>query len=268
MRDLLVSLGGPGLTDAIALGALILLRILPMVFLAPFLGGTLAPAPVKIGIALALSVSLYPAIATSLPAPVPDSTLLYLGLMAKELLLGFVVGFLAQLVFRIIEIAGHLTDTLRGANLVTALLPELGERDSVLASFLFQALVVVFLSAGGHLLFLDVFAESFRTLPPTVVPSVGLAGLAELCARAVGEALAAALALAAPALLAILLADIALGLVGRVAPQIHTYFLGLPLKAMAGVAMTLVALAAILEAARGHLGEMIRTVTRALGFFA
>lgn len=244
------------------MGVLVVARILPVVFIAPFFGGPSVPAPVKMAISLTLAAVLFPAVRGAMGGALPEGPLLYLALLVKELAIGFTLAFIASLVFRAAEMAGQAVDVLRGANMVTALAPELGERVSVVADFWVQTLVVLFFLIGGHHVMLTAFAESYATLPLLAFPSpaAGLGPAAEWVVRLTGQMFVVALALAAPALVALLLADLVLGLAARVAPNIQVFFLGMPLKALLGLAMILLAAHALLGAFGSGLQDSLEGV--------
>jgi flagellar biosynthetic protein FliR len=85
-----------------------------------------------------------------------------------------------------------------------------------------------------------------------------LGRVAGLVLGASAQMLEAALGLAAPALVALLLADLVLGAIGRTAPQIPLYFVGMPLKALLGVAMVLISVAALNTALTGGMAGWAR----------
>jgi flagellar biosynthetic protein FliR len=253
----------------LAFGTLLLARVLPVTFIAPFFGGPLVPAPVKIAIALALATVLYPAVRAGAGGPLPEDSLVFVGLLLKELLVGFALAFVATLIFRAAEMAGQLVDVLRGANLATALVPELGERQSTLADLWTQTLVLIFIAAGGHHLFLAAFADSYTALPIGSIPApkAGLWPSVEWVIELTGDLFRIAFTLAAPALVALFLADVVLGLAARVAPQIQVFFLGMPVKAVLALAMIFFALEVLLVAMRGGLGEMMQDLRRLVDLF-
>ena len=79
--------------------------------------------------------------------------------------------------------------------------------------------------------------------------------------------LVAALGFAAPVLAALFLADLALGVVNRVSPQIQVYFIGMPLKALLGVLLFMLAITGMVAALRGELGGGMVDVLRASRLF-
>jgi flagellar biosynthetic protein FliR len=167
-------------------------------------------------------------------------------LIGREVAVGLTLGFVGSLVFRAAETAGRLTDILRGANLAEVLNPISDERTSPLGDVTLLLAVVIFLEIGGLGHVASALARSYDAVPvaATARPA-GFAQAAALAVAASAQMLEAALGLAAPALVALLLADLALGALGRVAPQIPLYFVGMPLKALLGVGALLMAVGAI-----------------------
>jgi flagellar biosynthesis protein FliR len=253
------------LSRVLTLGLLGGARILPVFLIAPFFGGRLVPATVRIGVAVTFVALLWPALHLQTPdlSTVGPATLV--ALFLKELVIGVALGFLVSLPFWAVEGAGRLADTARGANLAEVLVPQTGAQTSPLADVGLQIAVLLFFATGGHLLFLRALAESYQAVPLFGFPEgAALRGVGDLAVVSTGRLMLATLGLAAPVLAALFLADLALGLVNRVAPQIQVYFLGMPAKAVVGVFVFLLALTAMLGALRGHFAEALRSIGRAL----
>jgi len=124
--------------------------------------------------------------------------------------------------------------------------------------------VVIFLEMGGAGILATALARSYEAVP-FAAPSPGPASLqsaAFLVVVASAKLIEAAIGLAAPALVALLLADLALGALGRAVPQIPLYFTGMPAKALLGVGAVLAGLATLDSALtvgfRGFLGLLER----------
>jgi flagellar biosynthetic protein FliR len=225
---------------AVGLGAA---RTLPIVWLVPAFGGPNVPSPIRVGLGLGLAVLCLPRLA----GQVPDAgAALWLLLLVREAAVGLTLGFVASLIFRAAEGAGRLTDVLRGANLAEVISPVSGGGTSPLGELTALLAIVIFLELGGlgHLAL--ALGRSYDAVPiSAVVTPARLGGVVALAISASAKMLEAAVGLAAPALVALLLADLVLGMIGRAAPQIPLYFVGLPLKALLGVGAILVAIAAL-----------------------
>ncbi len=237
------TLGG---SDLVTVVALVLARVAPVVYLAPFLGGPALSSAVRFVVAVAITAALYPAAAVA-TVDTPEAGVFVL-LLAKEVLIGVCLGLLASVAFHALSMAGQLVDISRGTAAGQVQNPFAGGESSPLASLHLLLAVVLFVVLGGHRAFLAALAGSFEVIPIGELPlaPAGVQGAALLAAELVGGAIAAALMLAGPAVAAVVLVDVTLGLLGRTAPQIGTYFMAMPLRAAAGLAMVLLTLAVVL----------------------
>jgi flagellar biosynthetic protein FliR len=242
----------------LAVGFLVLARWLPLTTLAPFFAARAMPMSARIGIALVLSAVVYPA-ASAAAGPLPLSTLSLSALLVREVLVGALLGLLVAIPLRALEAAGRLVDTARGARMAEVLATPTNVRASPLGAFLLLLGVTLFMTVDGHVLVIRAVGESYRTLP--VGAELGPeapARVASLAIHLTARFFAVALGLAAPVLAAAVLLDLALGIAGRVAPQLPLYFLGLPVKALGGVLLVLLSLPLMLVL----LGELYRLVLR------
>jgi type III secretion protein SpaR/YscT/HrcT len=241
-----------------------LTRTLPIVWMIPAFGGKNVPAQVRMGLALALSAVSFPQVLLSLPRT--GGPMFWILLLAREGLVGFTVGFVGASIFRAAESAGKLIDILRGANMAEVLSPVAEERSSPLGDIFTLLVSVIFLELGGLPLVAAAMARSYEAVPLDFTPMpASLAGAANLVIITSAKLLEATLALAAPALVALLLADLVLGAVARMAPQIPVYFVGMPLKALAGVGIVLVGIGGLQSALYGSFDGWLRLVERAFG---
>jgi flagellar biosynthesis protein FliR len=250
------------LSAALLLLVLCAARVIPVLVVAPFLGGRLVPGTVKVGLAVAVALLIWPQAlrGVSLPQLGPLHVVL---LLAKEALVGLALGLCAALVFLAAEAAGQLIDVARGASMAESLVPQSGTRASPVADLYLQLAVVVFLALGGHRLFLQALARSYEVIPVTALPSsAGLGALAFAVIDMTGQMLVVAVGLATPVLLAAVLTDLALGLVNRVAPQLNAWVLGMPAKALVGAALVLLTLSLVAGEVAG--GSAIRDTARAV----
>jgi flagellar biosynthetic protein FliR len=249
---------------------LIAARIVPVFTLAPFFGGRLVPAPVRVGIAIAFSVLLLPTVGDPVTAAwaVDPGPVLVATLIAKEILVGLALGFIASLPFFAVDAAGRLADVARGASQSQLLNPQTGERTTPLGDFGLQLAILIFLFLDGHLLVIQSLATSYEALPVlSHTTTGGWGGVSQVAITASAHMIAVAIGLAAPVLAATFLADLSLGLVNRVAPQVQVYFVGMPAKAIVGVFVFMIALAALAVAVGGEtlggvssIGEVIRAL--------
>lgn len=229
-------------------------RSLPITWLVPAWGGPRAAIPLRVGLGLLLALLGLPRLlagldAAGLSAAGPVSWAL---LVAREILIGATVGLVAAMVFRAAEAAGCLADLVRGANAADLLAPGGGERPSPLGDLYLFLATFIFLELGGLGRLASALARSYDAIPIGLGGGAGLTPAGAGLARAAGlvtlasaRLIESALGLAAPVIVALLLADLALGAVARVAPRLPIHFAALPLKALLGVGVVLVGLGAL-----------------------
>jgi type III secretory pathway component EscT len=201
---------------------LIFTRLIAAFSLAPFMGGQAFPAQVKVGLAAITAALLYPAVAQS-AVPLPMSPMFYFALLGKEFVVGMIIGFISQLVFFGVQIAGIIIDTQRGLNQITYLAPQLPGNVSALGMMQIQASIVLFLLLGGHLLFLRSLTHSFRVVPPMQLPhlAAGWLPIANEFVRISASALLVGAQLCAPVVMTIFFVDVSFGSIQKVASSIR-----------------------------------------------
>lgn len=246
----------------VLLFGLIFGRLVSAFSLIPFLGGPSVSGRIKVGLAAILAAVLFPILSKS-PGQLPDSPLVYLALLVKELVVGVLIGFITQLVFYGVQIAGTVIDTQRGLNQITYLAPQLTGNVSALGNLQFQASIVLFLALHGHLIFLRSLADSFLVVPLLQIPhlSEGWAPVATHLARISAEALLVGAQLCAPVVLAIFLVDVSFGCIGKVASSVRISNDANTAKSWIGLAVFFVAAAFLLARLQSFLVQMVSTIS-------
>ena len=247
MERLLEALGGEEtISRWIGVGVLVAARVAPLTLVAPWLALRSTPPVLRAALVLALTAALTP-LAIESAAEVPSGALLGL-FAAREALIGATFALASSLPLYALDWAGRLVDTWRGASLAEVINPHTGERTSPVGDLYLMTGVFLFLTLGGHRVAIEAFADGLTAVPVgAVTVQAGLAEVAMGAARLAGSALAFAAALAAPAAAAIVLVEVALGLVARAAPQIPVFFAGMPLRAAVGLFAALLGLSILVS---------------------
>ena len=205
---------------------LVLVRISPLFVLAPLFSSPILPAQVRGTIAVGLSIGLT-GVATQ-GQRIPTDPLAVAGLAVEQLLIGIAFALAIGAVYCAIEVAGSLCDYMAGFTFGQTLDPMNGTQGGVLSQLYGLCGVMIFIAIGGDAWTLRGLTRTFRLVPLTRAPQLGsLIGGAE---QAAGSILTAAIEVAAPALLALLITDVALGIVARAMPQLNVFAVGFPLK--------------------------------------
>lgn len=209
-------------------------RILSMISVAPLFGHRAIPARVKVGLGLLLAIAIAPGL-PPLPAVAPfsfDGVLL----LTQQVLIGLAIGFTMRIVFAGIELAGELAALTMGLSFASFFDPNSSSEASVLSQWFGWLALMVFVSSNLHLALLASMADSFHSLPISALP-VGL-GPFKLVTRYGGHIFAIGLQLALPIVAALLVTNLALGILTKAAPQLNIFAIGFPVTLGIGFLMT------------------------------
>ncbi|QSQ18673.1 flagellar biosynthetic protein FliR [Pyxidicoccus parkwayensis] len=245
--------------------ALLMCRVMPVLIFSPFLGGDVVPTELKMGIGLTLAIVLYPAVASAVKT-IPLSALPYIALMAKEVFIGFSLAFIVTSVFEAARVAGTLVDTMAGSNNAQLYVPQIGQQVSLVSNLKIQLAVVLFLTLDGHHLVIQALGDSLVSVPLDGFPhfSQGSWAFFDLMIRVFADMLRVSLALAAPAMLATFLTDVAMGAINRVAPQIQVFFISMAIKPLVSVLILFLVMNALMSRMQLELRDMLVMVNNAL----
>lgn len=205
-------------------------RIAAMFSIAPVIGGRQIPAQIKIAAAILVTLSVLP-LQQAVPEVAPWSAIgVYI--TAQQMLIGLVMGFILTLVFAAMNIAGHSIGMSMGLGFSLAVDPNNGVQVPIISQFFSITATLLFLSLNGHLALISTMASSFEYLP---VASEGIRpdGLWQLI-KFSSIMFAGALSVALPAIIALLMANLVMGVMTRSAPQMNIFSIGFPMTMMAG----------------------------------
>ena len=236
------------------------IRVLGAIMFNPLLGSARVPMPGRIGIGLFATLVLFP-VGGPYEAPADVGPLE----IAAELMVGLLAGFAITLIFGSIQFMAGLIGINSGFSFAQTLNPMFeggGGAGGVVESFIMAFALLVFVQINGHHLFLIGLSQLFEVVPVGEVTSIP-GSLDSLIALS-SSLFAAGLKLALPVVAALLLADLALGLLARVAPQFNLFALEMPAKMMLG----LVALALALPVIVPRLTALFRTVPTVMSTLA
>lgn len=231
------------------LGAFVfpLTRILALLATAPIFNNTALPVRIRLIAGLAIAFALVPALP---PAPtVPVGSWLGLTVIAEQLLIGTMMGFALRLSFVALDVAGEMIGLQMGLSFATFFDPGSSSETPVMASFLGLLTALIFLAMNGHLLTLSLLAESFALLPVSTMPFHATALSSLVTSAAMMFSLGVMLAL--PLITALLVTNIALGVLARVAPTLNLFAVGFPVTLALGFIVLLLSLPYIGAAMEG-----------------
>lgn len=213
----------PTLSGLLISIALVGFRVAGLMLVAPLFASRTLPVPMRAAIALLLTVLIVPVL-----PELPAGTVAGPGMFAREMLVGFGIGFGAALLLGGTELAGDMLAVQTGLSGATALDPLTGFGTGVLGQLLSLTVLLLLLVTGGHLVMIEALAASYQLVP------VGLefdaqAGVMELVGMAT-IMFGIGVQFAAPIIAAVTVGYVALGVLARTSPQLNMLAVAFPLQ--------------------------------------
>jgi flagellar biosynthesis protein FliR len=216
------------LAAAVFIGA----RVSGLMVFCPFLGSSAIPMPLKASLTLLVTALVYPLRG---PMRLDLNSWQWVGVALSEVAIGLVLGLAANFMMEAPMMAGQILGVQMGYSLATLFDPQTNADTPVLAEFHRLAALLIFLELDVHHWLLRAVVSSFAYLPAGAAPATYAAATGLL--HAAGAIFLAGVQIAAPGLVATLVADVALGFLGKASPQLPVLFIGLAVKNLLGLAM-------------------------------
>lgn len=237
-----------------------LIRILAFISTAPIFGNKQIPARVKVAMAVVITVVIAPTLSVQ-PGLEPGSAN-GIFVVLQQTIAGMAMGFAMRLIFVAVEAAGEIIGLQMGLGFASFYDPVNASYTPVVGQFLGLIAALAFLGMNGHLLMLEALANSFQAFPITASPPTA-EGWRTLALWG-GSILKSALQLSLPVLGALMITNLALGILTRSAPQLNLFAIGFPITLAIGLIMLALSvpyLAPLLDLyARNGLETMLRVM--------
>ncbi len=206
-------------------------RVSGLLFLAPVFGQKGIPQIHRVWMTLLLALLLLPA--THPGEAVGAEGAAFIPLVARELAVGLLLGFVVLLSLSSAKYAGQMVGVHIGFGLANIVDPVTQEQGTLIDQFQGLMVLVLFLSLGGHRMLLEALAASFQLVPlgQAQLPS----GIADGLVRLFCEVVVLGIQIAIPVLSAVFLTELAIGILSRGVPTLNIFTVGLPLRIVVGV---------------------------------
>jgi flagellar biosynthesis protein FliR len=216
---------------------LIFLRVTSMLFIFPVFSSREFPMQARLGLGVLISFVLY----RTVPIPHLEGTAyeLLVGCVA-QVLIGVIIGFVAQQVFNGISFAGELIDLQIGFAIANVINPTTQQNVTIISELQLALATMLFLATDSHYFFIQGIAGSFNlvglpyvNLDPSVMGNLVLFFT---------QSFLIVFKIAAPVVVSLFLTNVALAFMARVAPQMNVFVVGLPIQITVGLIMMVLTL--------------------------
>ncbi len=217
--------------------ALVFLRIIAFVIAWPVFGTAVVPTPVKVLLALSMSMIFFPVISFT------NVNLIKIGdeiffLAIREVCVGLALGFLMRLFFFAVSMAGEVISVSIGLASAQLFNPAMGSMSNVVEQFQLLLATLFFFAIDGHHMFINGMAQSFQLVPVAAIAVKSEAfGTISIFVQ---EAIWAGMKISAPVMVAIFLTNVAMGILGRAVPQINVLVTSVPVTILLGFGVMII----------------------------
>lgn len=224
----------------------ILTRLSGMFVSAPMFSTFPIPQQLKIWLSAAITFLVFPLIQSKIqfvaPTSVPELTII----LFKEFLIGFAIGYCANVLFIAIELGANMFSIQMGLSADMALNPMSGGSSPVITQMYTWMMTMVFISINAHHCLFSAFYNSFQAMPigygfgfsPEVVQQIIFI---------VSQIFVIALKIALPIFGVLFITDVLLGFTSKVMPQMNIFMVSIPLKIYLGLLLSIIFVRPILE---------------------
>jgi flagellar biosynthesis protein FliR len=214
------------LADKFLILILVFVRMSSLFVITPVFGRREMPAYLRIGLAFFCSYIMVPLLGD---VNVEYTSLLsFAVIVAKEFLVGIIIGYVSFLVFSALHIAGQIIDMQIGFGMVNVLDPTMNTQVPITGNFIYIMSTLLFLAMDGHHILISALFKSYSILPIN-----GLAftdAMVNNITTIFSDVFIIGIKISIPVLAAALLAEVALGILSKTVPQMNVFVVGIPLK--------------------------------------
>ena len=216
-------------TEKFLLFTLVLTRVSGLTMTAPIYGTKDVPMQVRVFLALALAMLIAPS-QWNVSVEYPGNVLNYLVFLGAELLVGLCLGLGVVILFSGIHLAGQMISRISGMMLADVFDPSLETSVPTISRVMHIVTLAVFVCVGGHRMVMTGLLDTFQTLPPggSAFPT----SMAETFVVLLQQSFCLGIRAAVPAVTALLLSTLVMGLISRTLPQLNILMVGFGMNSM------------------------------------
>ncbi len=236
-------------------------RIGAFLMVAPIIGATFVPPRFRIVLAGAITFLVAPLVA--MPQDIAPLSVAGIVVTVQQLLIGVTTGFVLQVIFDSLAMGGQLLANSMGLSFAFNVDPQHGASTPVVGYMYMLMVTLTFLAMNGHLAMIEALVDGFQTMP------IALTGFgADQWWQVVGwghQLFSGALAVALPGMTALLIVNLAFGVMSRAAPALNMFAVGFPIVLVFGLLIMLLGLPAVQSSFTALIGTSLMFIRVLVG---
>ncbi len=243
---------------------LVFARISAMVMVMPIIGFSTVSVKVRVMFAFVLTLVIAPMLIPAVTY-MPTHLLQLVVDVSREILVGLIIGYGAQIVFEAIMVAGSYVGFQLGLAIMNVIDPTSKDQMPIVGNFWMLVILMFFLITRAHYFLIETIFMNFKIIHPASAQFHAGAGQAVIHSGSMIFDMA--VHFAAPIMMLILMFDVAVSFMARVMPQMNIFFVSLPLKIVFGLFLLVVSLnifqsmfGYIVDQMQGLVGQIIQGI--------
>lgn len=234
---------------------LIFARTGALVMALPGIGDRTVPPRVRLVLALALTLILFPLVNTVFPV-LPKTMNAVIAAMVGEIVVGVAIGFTVRMIISAIQVAGSVIAVQTGLAFAQSVDPTQGIQSTLFSSFLSVLAVTLVFATDMHHLMLAAMHDSYTLFRPGGALPAG--DFAQVGLQVLANGFRVALQLSAPFLVFGLIFYLGVGVLTRLIPQVQVFFLAMPASIMLGLVLVMLLLGTMMIWFMDYFGAALR----------
>lgn len=214
---------------------LVLTRTSGIFFISPFFGSLTIPMQLRAATAIAMAILIFPVIVQETVVTVPENVWMFAGTVFQELVIGWMIGFVAYVVISAVNMAGKIMDLQVGFAVANLMDPDSRQQNPLIGGFLQNLATIYLLVVNGHHFIITALVESFRSVPLDGI--VWNPSLAQFMIDLTAGVFLTGMKIAMPVTFAILITNVGMGILARTMPQMNIFVVGIPMHLTIGMFM-------------------------------
>ncbi|KNB72739.1 flagellar biosynthetic protein FliR [Brevibacillus reuszeri] len=241
-------------------------RMSAFVVSAPFFSIRGVPNQFKIALAFVMALISFQYLPVQAQIPMDLTFVIY---VIKEALVGLILGYICEMMFIAVQVAGGMMDMQMGLAMANVIDPKTGAYIPITGNFKNMLAVLYFFSINGHHMLIRGIMSSYQVIPVDKMwAAIGSENVMMMAVKVFQNMFLSAFMMAAPIVVALFLVDLSLGIIAKSVPQFNIFVVGLPLKLLASFSLLIVVMPAFLLTLNGLFENMFRALAemiKALG---
>ena len=241
-------------------------RMSAFVVSAPFFSIRGVPNQFKIALAFIMALISFQYLPVQAQIPMDLTFVVY---VIKEALVGLILGYICEMMFIAVQVAGGMMDMQMGLAMANVIDPKTGAYIPITGNFKNMLAVLYFFSINGHHMLIRGIMSSYQVIPVDKMwAAIGSENVMMIAVKVFMNMFLSAFMMAAPIVVALFLVDLSLGIIAKSVPQFNIFVVGLPLKLLASFSLLIVVMPAFLLTLNGLFENMFRAfaeMIKALG---